>query len=236
MAPAAVGVAFTETVLVAVHKVVELVKVKVTEPTVIPDTKPALVTLATAGLLLVQVPPDDGPTFIVLPTQTLDGPDKIGGTLTVIVLVAVHPVEEDVNVRTTAPEALPVISPALVTEATDGLLLVHVPPVEGLTFAVLPTQTEVAPLNTGKAFIVKVVDAVHPVEVCVKVKVTTPLVSPLANPLLFMVATAGLLLDHVPAPEDVKLAVPPTQIDEGPLSTGILFTVITRVDVHPVEV
>jgi hypothetical protein len=47
------------------------VKVKVALPAATPITIPALVTVATAGLLLAQVPPLVGDSVIVLPTHTM---------------------------------------------------------------------------------------------------------------------------------------------------------------------
>jgi hypothetical protein len=64
---------------------------------------------------------------------------------------------------------LPVTTPALVTEATVELLLVHVPPLDGVKLVVAPTQiADVAKLTTGNAVTVNAdVVAVHPVAVAV---------------------------------------------------------------------
>jgi hypothetical protein len=59
-----------------------------------------------------------------------------------------------VNVNVTEPADTPVITPALVTVATAGLLLVHVPPLVGDNVAVLPTHTDAGAVTTGKAFTV----------------------------------------------------------------------------------
>lgn len=49
------------------------------------------------------------------------------------------------NVSVTDPALTPVTTPALVTVAMALLLLLQVPPVAGVTLAVLPGQTVVAP-------------------------------------------------------------------------------------------
>jgi hypothetical protein len=50
----------------------------VTEPAVTPVTTPVLVIVATAILLLDQVPADAGVTLAVKPTQTADAPPRVG--------------------------------------------------------------------------------------------------------------------------------------------------------------
>jgi hypothetical protein len=57
----------------------------------------------------------------------------------------------------TVPTATPVITPELLIDASDGLLLLHVPPVvASVTVAVDPVQTPVAP-PIGAANIVSIV-------------------------------------------------------------------------------
>jgi hypothetical protein len=73
----------------------------------------------------------------------------LGIAFTVILIVDEHPVDVCVNVKVATPALTPVTNPPLVTVATAILLLDHVPPVLGLTFDVLPTQTAVAPPKTG---------------------------------------------------------------------------------------
>ena len=67
----AAGAVFIVTDAVAgeMQPVVVLVKVKVADPPETPDTKPAFVTVATALLLLAQVPPVVGESVVVAPTQ-----------------------------------------------------------------------------------------------------------------------------------------------------------------------
>ena len=55
---------------------------------------PALVTVATAALLLVHVPPDVGDNVAVLPAHTAAGAVTVGFALTVTdEVVLLHPVE-----------------------------------------------------------------------------------------------------------------------------------------------
>lgn len=60
-----------------------------------------------------------------------------------------QPSEVLTYVKVTEPAAIPVTTPELVMEAMEGLLDVHVPLEEGVTLAVEPIHTEVAPPGTG---------------------------------------------------------------------------------------
>ena len=60
----------------------------------------------------------------------------------------------------TLPADTPVITPALVTVAIAGLLLVQVPPLVGDNVAVLPTHTLAGAVTAGNAFTVTDVVAV----------------------------------------------------------------------------
>ena len=83
-----VGSAFIITVFVfLLHPVAELVNVKVTAPGAIAFITPAFVTVANALLLLVQVPPEDGVRFPLLPIHNLVGAVTIGVGLTTTVIV-----------------------------------------------------------------------------------------------------------------------------------------------------
>jgi len=81
--------------VVLLQPVVPSVKVKVAEPGVKPVTNPALVTEATVGLLLIQVPPEVGERFVVSSTQIVAGPvmltDGKAFTVTDLVLLVEHP-------------------------------------------------------------------------------------------------------------------------------------------------
>ena len=71
------------------------VKIKVAVPALHPVTTPALVTVATDGLVLDQVPPVAGVRFVVVPGQILVAPETltIGFGLTLMTTdgTAVHP-------------------------------------------------------------------------------------------------------------------------------------------------
>ena len=66
-----------------------------TVPAAIAVTTPALFTVATAVLLLVHVPPEDGESVVLSPIHITVEPVKdtvgLGFTVTVLVAVAVHP-------------------------------------------------------------------------------------------------------------------------------------------------
>ena len=59
----------------------------------------------------------------------------------------IHALEVSVNVKVAVPEVSPVTKPLLVILATDGLLLVHVPPIEGKNCVVEPIQTALSPIR-----------------------------------------------------------------------------------------
>lgn len=73
----------------------------------------------------------------------------VGVEFTVMDLVLLQPEAVSVKVRVAVPLPTPVTRPALVTVAMALLLLDQVPPILGVTLAVLPTQTSVAPPSTG---------------------------------------------------------------------------------------
>jgi hypothetical protein len=72
-------------------------------------------------------------------------------------VVLLHP--PLLKVKLTTPSATPVTIPALVTVATPGLLLLHIPPAAGLKVVELPAQMLVAPVTlTDTALQVKYVN------------------------------------------------------------------------------
>jgi hypothetical protein len=120
--------------VVALQSVISLVKVKVTVPPDTPATRPALVTLATAVLLLVHVPPEAGDNVVRPPAQMDEFPVMLttGRAVTFTPpVVALHPVVPSVKVKVAVPADTPVTRPAAVTVATAVLLLAHVPPKVG---------------------------------------------------------------------------------------------------------
>src|SRR4051812_38608543 len=99
--------------------------------------------VATSVLLLVHTPPKTVLVSVAVePTHTVDGPPMaLGDALTVTVLMAAQepPVE---NVIVAVPDDKPYTMPLVMpTDATEVLLLLHVPPDEvSLKVAVEPEQ------------------------------------------------------------------------------------------------
>ena len=97
-------------------------------------------------MLLVHVPPVDGVRLRVLPSHTTppEGTVIIGNGFTVIVpeeILLEHPVIASVNTTVVVPAEIPVTNPVLSIVAIAELLLVHVPPVDGVRLRVLPSHT-----------------------------------------------------------------------------------------------
>ena len=69
-------------------------------------------------------------------------------------VVALQPVVVLVKVKVTLPDPTPVITPPLVTVATEVLLLVQVPPDVGVSWPVLPAQSDVGAVTEGLALTV----------------------------------------------------------------------------------
>jgi len=127
--------------------------------------KPEIVVLAVlpdapnpAGVLVIVQLPAGKPLNTTLPVGVVHvgcvmvpTVGALGLAFTVNALVLEQPVAVSVNVKVTAPAATPVTTPAFVTVANEVLLLDHVPPVLGVTLAVEPTHTLVAPPKTGLA-------------------------------------------------------------------------------------
>lgn len=225
---------------------VVLVNVNVAVPAETPVTTPLLVTVATAGLLLTQLPPLVGDKPVVEPTQMLVGPviATTGNAFTVTGEVAAEtqPVVVFVKVNVEVPAETAVTTPAFVTVATAGSLLTQVPPEVGESMVVAPTQMLLAPvmLTTGEPFTVtaEVTADWHPVVELVKIKVALPAETPVTTPALVTVATAGLLLIQVPPVVGDNVVVPPIQTLLGPvmLTAGVGLTVSGEVgtDIQPV--
>jgi hypothetical protein len=118
-------------------------------PAETPVTSPDTLTVATAvleevqGLVEADIPDPD--SVVIEPAQTDKVPLMVGNEFTVISLdVFEHPVAVSVKVKVTVPTAIPVTTPSSVTVANKLSLLDHVPPVEGVSVMVDPTQTELA--------------------------------------------------------------------------------------------
>lgn len=122
-----------------------------------------------------------------------------------------------------------------------GLLLTHVPPVLGDNVVVEPTQILSGPLTETIGFGLTVIGVVgselHAVVLDVNINVALPSVMAVTTPVLLIVATDGLLLDHVPPVIGFSWVVSPTHNTVGPeiLTIGFAFTVIVTsgTAVHP---
>src|SRR6266566_1612822 len=213
------------TVVTAVPLLPSLVAVIVAEPAATPVTKPLLVTVATAGLLLAQVttrPASELPaeSFVtaesccVAPTAMLA---DVGLTVTeatgtlATVMVALLLLPSLVAVTVAEPRTTAVTRPLPLTVATAGLLLAQLTtrpmsglPAESWVMAVScaeePTKMvaelgEMVTAATATGLTVTVAVAVCPS--LVAVIVALPAETPLATPLLPTGATARLSLDHV---------------------------------------
>ena len=127
-----------------------LMKVIIELPAPIPKTTPDGFTIATAILLLVQVPPDEGLSIVVAPIHSLADPLLLIGVRPLIVITLVasdgHSVVLFVKVKVAVPPLTPVTTPAFVTAATAVLLLAQVPPEVGLNVVVDPSHIVLAPV------------------------------------------------------------------------------------------
>lgn len=102
-----------------------------TVPAEIPETKPALFTVATAGFELIHVPPVVGDNWLVNPAQIVDGPvkDAVAGIFTVTGndWSEIQPVAS-VKVNLALPGPTAVTTPVTAsTIATEGLTAAQVP-------------------------------------------------------------------------------------------------------------
>ena len=245
-----VGLGFTVTDEEGSDIHVELLRVKVNEtvPAPIPVTIPALVTEATDGLLLTQVPPLDGVNVVVWPIQILEDPDTVTMGFTLIEIEAVGSDAQSVallvNIKDADPAEIALTTPALVTVAIELLLLAQVPPEVGDNVVVDPTHKDVEPVMDIEGFEFTVMFEEGSDEQdelsSVNVKLAVPAPTPVTIPALVTVATEVLLLTQVPPVEGESVVVVPTQIAGEPviLATGFATTVIALVafEMHPVDV
>jgi hypothetical protein len=102
-----------------------------------------------------------------------------------------------------------------------------------LKFALDPEHIVVVPVRAAVAVVTVTEDVVllQLVTASVKVNVMLPVATPVATPALVTVATAGLLLIHVPPLVGLKVIVLPThRVVEGALTVGnaLIVTVIAE--------
>ena len=137
--------------------------------------------------------------------------------------------------KVACPWLRPVTIPPLLIDAIEGLLLVHVPPLEGVKLDRLPTQMAALPVRfmVGLSFTVieDVGDETQPETLLVNVKVAVPLVIPVITPEFVMVATAGLELVQIPPLVGVTVAFRPAHISlkEGLVTEGTSLTTMAIV-------
>ena len=197
---------------------------KVDTPALMPVTRPALVTVATVGLELAQVPPLVGLKVVVLLIQIDALPVIDTGGLAFMVTGFVgfdtQPVEEFVKTKVALPAFTPVTRPALLTVAIATLLLVHVPPLVGLNVVVAPAHMVEFPVIETAGFGFTVMAFVgfdtQPLDF-VNIKVVAPALTPVTRPELLTVAIAGLLLLQVPPVVGLRVVVVPIHILLGPV-------------------
>jgi hypothetical protein len=204
-----------------------------------------LLILAILLLELDHTPPDEGKSCEVLPIQIIEGPllVAIGLALTVIGAEAseAQPVVELVNTTVACPGANAETMPELLTEAIDGLLDIHVPPLDGLMVVEAPTHIDAGPEIDILGLPLTVISSVASdwqLADEVKINDVTPCAIPVTVPLEFIVAIPELLLIHEPPVEGKKLVVPPKHKAFGPeiLTAGLGLTVMGSVfsDSQPV--
>jgi hypothetical protein len=147
--------------VVRLQPVVESVNVNVAVPGLTVVMLPALSIVATAGLLLTQVPPEVGVNCVVLPIQTDDAPPKSGLAFTVTFAETelLHPALVTVYIIVAVPGARPVTTPEPFTEANNGVAELQTPPGVASAKVVVPvTQVESVPVmgcTDGSGVIVK---------------------------------------------------------------------------------
>jgi hypothetical protein len=112
-----------------------------------PVTAPDVLTVPTAAVLLLHVPPVDVVASVITDcSQTVPGPVIVAGSgLTVTTAVLKHPLAP-VYVIVAVPDETPVTTPPPVTVATNILLLDHAPPAPLVNVVVEFTHTLSVPL------------------------------------------------------------------------------------------
>jgi hypothetical protein len=164
-------------------------------------------------LPLVHVPPVVGVSCVVEPIQILVSPLMPTGTpfttLMATVLSDLHPVADSSNTNVTDPTPVPVTTPLLVMVAIAGLLLVQLPPDDGIKLVVPLMQISLSPFKavTGLLFTIMEMEPFEdgqPVLVFTKLKLVIPADKAMTLPLLFIEAIDGLVEVQTPPVEGNK--------------------------------
>lgn len=132
------------------------------------------------------------------------------------------------------PGDIPKNDPAEFTLATAVLLLLHMPPVVVLlSVADVPWHIVVVPpISAGRAFIVTIIWAAHPV-IDTNVMDEVPAIRPLTMPAEPIVATVVLLLLHVPLPSASVVVLPAHAVGMPLIAGGNAFIVTTAMVIQP---
>jgi len=189
---------------------------------------PAPSILATAGALLIQLPP--GVVFdnvIDDPEHTVDAPViAAGSAFTTTEAVDLH-VVGNVYVILDTPAMPPITTPDEVIVAIDGVPLLHIPPgVTSLSVVVDPAHTfRIPKIGAGSGFTLIVVVRAQPA-IVKHVIVTAPALTPVTVPNASTVAIAVLPDAQFVAVALVSVIEEPSHTFEGPLiAVGNAFTV-----------
>ena len=138
-----------------------------------------------------------------------------------------------VKINVVIPSESPVTTPLLAILATDGLVLVHVPPAPGLMVVVLPAQIPEGPVRAiaglTPTLMAADVSDTQPVMVSVKINRASPGLSADTIPVLLIVATLLLVLTHTPPVAGaIDPLVPIHKLGEPViLATGLRFTAMS---------
>lgn len=132
-----------------IQPVLPFVNLNLADPLLIAVIKPELLIVAIVGSSLIQDPPEAGVIVVVVPIQSSDGPVIIGCgfglTNSSPEATDRQPVALSVNLNVEVPALRAVTSPELVIDATDELVLVQVPPEEGLSDVLPPIHNVETP-------------------------------------------------------------------------------------------
>jgi len=129
---------------------------------------PEVPTVAAAVLLLLQLPPPPSYIVVVVPSQRVFGPLMGAGCgSTVTTIEVVHPTRlVYVTITVLTPETLPPVTTpeVILIDATEALLLLHVPPVAAILKAVVapPHIIAVPVMGADNVVTVTTVVAVQP--------------------------------------------------------------------------